>query len=77
MLVDSSVSGAPGASKLLKETPYDTKLTLAGAKDLADLNVGDVVKMGMDADVPYQPVSDSIVSVESISVPNPFTTEAS
>ena len=63
MLVDSSVSGAPGASKLVKETPYDTKLTLAGPKDLADLNVGDVVKMGMDADVPYQPVSDSIVSV--------------
>ena len=58
------VSGTPGAQdKLTKETPYDTKLTLAGPTDLADLNVGDVVKMGMDADVPYQPVSDSIVSV--------------
>jgi hypothetical protein len=51
------------SDKLVKETPYDTKLTLAGAKDLDVLNVGDVVKMGMDADVPYQPVSDSIVSV--------------
>ena len=63
-----SVSGESGdpadqEDKLTKETPYDTKLTLAGAKDLADLNVGDVVKMGMDADVPYQPVSDSIVTV--------------
>ena len=64
-----SVSGESGdaadqETKLTKETPYDTKLTLAGAKDLADLKVGDVVKMGMDADVPYQPVSDSIVNVE-------------
>ena len=65
-----SVSGESGntadqETKLTKETPYDTKLTLAGAKDLDVLNVGDVVKMGMDADVPYQPVSDSITKVES------------
>ena len=52
------------SDKLVKETPYDTKLTLAGAKDLADLTVGDTVKMGLAADVPYQPVSDSIVTVE-------------
>ena len=51
------------SNKLVKETAYDTKLTLAGAKDLDVLQVGDVVKMGMDADVPYQPVSDSIVTV--------------
>ena len=52
------------SDKLVKETPYDTKLTLAGAKDLADLTVGDTVKMGLAADVPYQPVSDEIVTVE-------------
>ena len=69
-----SVSGESGdpadqEDKLVKETPYDTKLTLAGAKDLNVLQVGDVVKMGMDADVPYQPVSDSIVSVGAAPAP--------
>ena len=67
------------------------KLTLASNKDLADLNIGDVVKMGADADVPYQPVSDSIVSVVSqavisfdawgnnmtIEVTDPFITDVS
>ena len=65
-LTDAGVSpdDLVGQDKLVKQTPYATKLTLAGAKDLADLNVGDVVKMGLAADVPYQPVSDSIVTVD-------------
>ena len=49
-----------------KTTSWDTTLELAGATDLDVLQVGDVVKMGMDADVPYQPVSDSIVSVDEV-----------
>ena len=56
---------ADGDTQLIKETHYDTKLTLAGAKDLDDLKTGDVVKMGLAADVPYQPVSDSITKVEA------------
>ena len=47
------------------------KLTLTGPTDLDVLKVGDVVKMGMDADVPYQPVSDSIVNVCNQSVLEP------
>ena len=34
VLVDSSVSGAPGASKLVKETPYAAKLTVASSENL-------------------------------------------
>ena len=65
IIVDGQILvDAAGDTKLVKETPYDTKLTLAGAKDLDALQVGNVVKMGMDADVPYQPISDSIVSVD-------------
>jgi hypothetical protein len=48
-------------------TNWDTTLTLAGPTDLAVLQPGDTVSMGDAADVPYQPVSDSIVRVGSTS----------
>ena len=43
----------------------NTKLTLSDSTDLNFLVAGDVVEMGMPADVPYQPISDSILRVES------------
>ena len=46
-----------------KTTSWDTTLTLDGATDLDVLQPGDTVKMGDAADVPYQPISDSIVNV--------------
>ena len=63
-----------GDTKLVEETPYDTILTLAGSENLDVLTAGTSVKMGLAADVPYQPVSDSIVSVsDSISQPLSYT----
>ena len=63
---DWDPAGVTGDDKVKgKTTSWDTTLELAGAKDLDVLQVGDTVKMGMDADVPYQPISDSIVSVET------------
>ena len=73
LLVDAGVPGAPrptGDTKLVEETPYDTILTLAGSENLDVLTAGTSVKMGLAADVPYQPVSDSIVNVESLVVTN-------
>ena len=45
--------------------PYDTKLTLASPKDLADFNVGDTVKMVDDtgAVASYAPVTSEITNV--------------
>lgn len=50
-------------TKVEDDPTHDIKLTLASDKDLAALNVGDTVKMGAAADVPYKPVSDAIVKV--------------
>jgi hypothetical protein len=55
---DSTVTG--------KTKTWDASLTVAGPTDLDVLNVGDVVKMGLAADVPYQPVSDAITNVDAI-----------
>ena len=65
---------APTGYKALCSTNTNTsngvKLTFATNKDLAGLSIGNKVKMGAAADVPYQPVSDSIVSVDGgISIP--------
>jgi hypothetical protein len=61
----SDGSGTAGGDTTIKgdTTNWDTTLTLAGPTDLDVLQPGDTVSMGDAADVPYQPVSDSIVTV--------------
>ena len=59
-------------NKLVKETSYDTKLTVAGDKDLADMTGATFMSDGTGApgpysQTPYKLVTTDIESVESIS----------
>ena len=44
-IVGTVVQTEPGQTKLTKETPYDTKLTVSGGKDLEDMVAGDPMVM--------------------------------
>ena len=68
-LIDSSIPGGQGDTKLVKQTPYDVVLTVNGEKELEYFNQLDRVDMGL---TPYQPVSDAIMSV-TYTDPNDYT----
>ena len=68
LLVDPS-----GQDKLTKQTPYDTKLTVAGPKDLADMTNSTFMSDGSGASgpysqTPYKLVTTDIESVDEVSI---------
>ena len=71
ILVDALI--APGQEKLTKKTPYDTKLTVSGGKDLEDMVAGDPMVMsdgtppgGAYTRKPYKLVTTDIESVNNL-----------
>ena len=65
----SDGSGTPGEqTTLVKETPYDTKLTVAGPKDLADMTGATVMTDGTGAPGPYSQTPYKLVTTDIESV---------
>ena len=65
---------AGGDTKLFKETAYDTKLTVAGSTDLADMSGATFMSDGTGAPGPYSQTPYKLVTSEITSVTNPPNT---
>ena len=67
----SDGSGTPGEqTTLVKKTPYDTKLTVAGPKDLADMTGSAFMSDGSGASGPYSQTPYKLVTTDIESVEN-------
>ena len=65
----SDGSGTPGEqTTLTKETPYDTKLTVAGPTDLADMTGSVLMTDGSGAPGPYSQTPYKLVTTDIESV---------
>ena len=61
----SDGSGTPGEqTTLVKETPYDTKLTVDGSTDLADMTGGTIMTDGTGAPGPYTQTPYKLVTTD-------------
>ena len=71
LLVDPS-----DGTKLVKETPYDTTLTVAGPTDLADMTGSVLMTDGTGAPGPYTQTPYKLVTtdIESVNTPTPANT---
>ena len=72
----SDGSGTPGEqTTLTKQVPYDTKLTVAGPKDLADMTGSTVMTDGTGAPGPYTQTPYKLVTtdIESVEEAKTFT----
>ena len=65
---DLILKDALGDTKLVKETPYDTKLTVAGPTDLADMTGSVLVTDGTGAPGPYSQTPYKLVTTDIESV---------
>ena len=67
------VDTGSGDNKLVKETPYDTKLTVAGPTDLADMTGSTIMTDGTGAPGPYTQTPYKLVTtdIESINDTDP------
>ena len=71
MVTDGDGSGTPGEqSTLVKKTPYDTKLTVAGPKDLAEMTGSAFMSDGSGASGPYSQTPYKLVTTDIESVEN-------
>ena len=71
----SDGSGTPGEqTTLVKETPYDTKLTVAGPTDLADMTGSVLMTDGTGAPGPYSQTPYKLVTTDIESVETGYGT---
>ena len=74
-IVGTVIQEAVGATKLSKETAYDTKLTLAGAKDLDDMTGEVFMSDGTPAGGPYTQTPYTLTTNTILNVQDKLTSD--